>query len=347
MRSAVRAHMVGGKARVGFTQCLASHPAILMEGALGERLKREFRLTPDPHVALAGLLDRPEGAVALESLWTGYMETARSCGLPFLATTPTRRANRERVLAANRKDTLIRAHVDFLRGVQNRCAGDLEMYVGGLLGCRGDAYTGAGALSEDEARMFHAWQVDLFRQAGVDFLYAGIMPTLPEAAGMARAMSESGLPYIISFTIERNGRLIDGTSIADAIRLIDSGTGYNPACYMANCVHPSIVREALLQPWNDTDQVRARFLGVQANTSPLPYASLDGAADLQCSDPADFAQEMVRLREICGIRIFGGCCGTDNRHMEHLARLISSTLGEGNAPISRHFEEKSHAPSAG
>ena len=310
---------------MGFTQCLASHSAILMEGALAERLKREFHLSPDPHVAWAGMLARPEGATALEALWGGYMKTTRRYGLPFLAATPTRRATRERMLAAGRKDTLIQEHVDFLRSVRDRYADGLEMYIGGLLGCRGDAYTGAGALPEEEARVFHAWQVDLFRAAGADFLYAGIMPTLPEAAGMARAMSDSGLPYIISFTIERSGRLIDGTTLADAICLIDAITVRNPACYMANCVHPTIVREALLQPWNDTDQVRARFQGVQANTSPLPYAALDGAADLQCSDPADFSEEMVRLLEIAGIRIFGGCCGTDNRHMEHLARRLGSS----------------------
>jgi S-methylmethionine-dependent homocysteine/selenocysteine methylase len=143
--------------------------AILMEGALAERLKREYQLLPDPLVAWAGLLDRPEGAAALETLWTGYMRTACAHGLPFLATSPTRRANRERMLAAGRDVTWIQEHVDFLRGVRARFAGDLEMYAGGLLGCRGDAYTGAGALPEEEARIFHAWQVESFRSAGADF----------------------------------------------------------------------------------------------------------------------------------------------------------------------------------
>ena len=45
-------------------------------------------------------------------------------------------------------------------------------------------------------------------EADVDFLYAGIMPVLSEAAGMARAMSETGLPYIISFTVQQNGSFI-------------------------------------------------------------------------------------------------------------------------------------------
>lgn len=53
----------------------------------------------------------------------------------------------------------------------------------------------------------------MFLEAKVDFLYAGIMPALVEAIGMARAMENTGLPYIISFMIRSDGKLIDGTTI--------------------------------------------------------------------------------------------------------------------------------------
>ena len=195
----------------------------------------------------------------------------------------------------------------------------MEMYIGGLMGCRGDAYTGEDALSESEARAFHQWQANLFRKAKVDFLYAGIMPTLPEATGMAQAMSETGLPYIISFTIQKSGRLIDGTTISDAILSIDHSVDAKPICYMTNCVHPSIVYEALSQPFNKNSTVENRFLGIQANTSPLSYAELDHSPDLKCSEPIPFAEDMLKLRGISKIKIFGGCCGTDNRHMEQIA----------------------------
>lgn len=82
-------------------------------------------------------------------------------------------------------------------------------------------------------------------------------------------------------------------------------------CYMTNCVHPSIVLEALSQPCNDNELVRKRFLGIQANTSPLSYAELDGAKDLHTSNPEKFANEMRKLQMNKGLKIFGGCCGTD------------------------------------
>ena len=176
-----------------------------------------------------------------------------------MATTPTRRANKQQVIQAGYDEAIIEDNVRFLRKIKE--TSNIEMYIGGLMGCKGDAYTGAGALNIEEAHDFHHWQAQLFKLAKADFLYAGIMPVLTEATGMARAISDTGIPYIISFTIQKDGKLIDGHTIDYAIRFIDDNVSRKPACYMTNCVHP------------------------------------------------DF-------------RIFGGCCGTDDTHMEGIAKFI-------------------------
>ncbi len=305
-----------------FTECIQTSPAILMEGALGERLKREYHIVFDDHVAMAGLIYDAKGRKALVELWKGYMDIARRYRLPFLATTPTRRANKERIGASRFTEKIIADNVHFLRGIQKDA--DLEMYVGGLMGCEGDAYTAEGALTEDEAYRFHKWTAERFLEAGTDFLYAGIMPSLPEAAGLAEAVSDTRLPYIISFTVQADGRLIDGTPISEAIRYIDQRADNPPAAYMSNCIHPVNLFKALSRDFNQTGLVRERFLGIQANTSPLPYAELDHSPDLKCSEPEILAREMGRLSEISGIKIWGGCCGTDDRHMECLARVITA-----------------------
>lgn len=306
---------------MNFRDCINQNQFVLMEGALGERLKREYGLTFDEQIAMAGLIYEEKGAFALTALWKEYLDIARANDLPFIATTPTRRANRERIEKTSCLETVIADNVAFLKNIQRNCG--IEMYVGGLMGCKGDAYTGEGALTEQESSEFHKWTVEQFYKADVDFLYAGIMPTLPEAAGLARAVDETGLPYIISFTIQQDGTLIDGTTIADAISYIDSVTNNKPVCYMTNCVHPSIVRKALLQTFNRNETVRERFRGIQANTSPLSYAELDGAEDLHCSEPEDFAEEMIKLQNVADIKIWGGCCGTDCRHMACVARKLT------------------------
>ena len=92
---------------------------------------------------------------------------------------------------------------------------------------------------------------------------------------------------------------------------------------MTNCVHPRIVGKALTQPFNDCPIVKERFRGIQANTSPLSYEELDGSVDLKCSEPEEFAEEMINLLNVGKLQIWGGCCGTDNRHMDCVARKIS------------------------
>lgn len=301
-------------------QCFASTPLLMMEGALGERLKREYGLAFDQDIAMAGLVHQEAGRTALKELWQQYAKIAKVNGLPFLATTPTRRGNRERMALAGEGEELLAENVRFLKEVRTECGG--EIFIGGLMGCKGDAYTGEGALSASEARAFHRWQAEALQKAGVDFLYAGIMPVLEEAVGMAQTMSDTGLPYVISFTIQRDGCLVDQSRICDAIEKIDGSVDRKPLCYMTNCVHPLIVYEALSQPFNQVDIVRRRFLGIQANTSPLSYAELDGASDLKCAEPEEFAEDMWKLVREMGFKIVGGCCGTDWRHMRALALRV-------------------------
>lgn len=312
---------------MNISECMAASRYVLMEGALGERLKREYGLSFHPQVAMASLVRTLRGQRALDALWREYAAIADRCGLPLIATTPTRRANRERMAAAGFSGDLIGENLALLRRVGEGRGS--PFFAGGLMGCRGDAYTGAGCLPQEDARSFHSWQAEQFHRFGADFLMAGIMPTLPEAAGMAQAMEDTGLPYLISFTIRRDGCLIDGTRISDAIAYIDRVTQRPPLGYMTNCVHPSILYQALSHPQNRTPLVRRRFLGIQGNTSPLDYAQLDGAADLFTSSPEDFSRQMLALEDLQPMKIFGGCCGTDRRLLDALAGELAARSTHG------------------
>lgn len=302
------------------SSCLREAPRLLMEGALGERLKREYSLVFDPDVAMAALIYDDAGRKALRALWLQYAAIADRHALTLLAATPTRRANAERVKKSRWPGSIVQDNVRFLRETCTEARG--KVFAGGLMGCRGDAYTGEGALTEAEAERFHNWQAEEFAAAGADYLYAGLMPCVPELVGMARAMAATGLPYLLSMTIRADGCLIDGTPIAEAIARVDSAVAVPPAGYMTNCVHPSIARRALERPFNRTRLVRERFIGIQGNTSPLSYEELDGSKALQTAEPQAWAGEMAALARTFGLRVLGGCCGTDASHMEALAARI-------------------------
>lgn len=303
-----------------FESCFIRSRNILTEGALAERLKREFNVTIDEDVALASIIYKKEYTKILKELFIQYIRIANKYSIPIMLTTPTRRANRDRVLNSKYNENIIRDNVDFLKEVRDEFKG--EIYIGGLMGCRGDAYKADDGLSEEEAYNFHLWQAELFKESNVDFLYAGIMPTIDEAIGMAMAMKSTGLPHIISFMIRKDGKLIDGTSINDAILFIDRVTNNSPMCYMTNCVHPDIVYEALSKPFNRTELVNKRFKGIQANAACSPPEELDNSTELISSNPESLANSILKLYEEFDFKIFGGCCGTDDKYMEEIAKIL-------------------------
>ena len=304
-----------------FRECIAAHSTVLMEGALSERLKREYRLTLDEHVTMARFYQTRVERAALAALWQGYAAIARQYSFPFLAATPTRRTNRETIALSGCGEEVIAGNVALLRSVQEQSG--IEMYVGGQMGSRGNAYSGQNPPDVQAACDFHRWTADRFVKAGVDFLYPSLIPTLSEAAGIAQAIGPTGIPWVLSFTIQGDGRLLDGTAIDQAIGYIDTLTGNPPVCYMSNCVHPRFVYQALTQPFNQTERVRSRFWGIQANAAPLTLAELDDSPVLRTSAPEELADEMMKLATLGHIRIWGGCCGTDDRHMACIAKGLS------------------------
>lgn len=305
---------------MNFIDCYRQSSTILMEGALGERLKREFGLKVDPTLALATIIYQPNGKKALEKLWREYVKIAEDNNMPFIATTPTRRVNKDRINRSKYCEQIICDNVECLRQIKIKSKTD--MFIGGLMGCKGDAYRATEVLTDKESKWFHGFEAELFRSAGVDFLFAGIMPAVSEAIGIAQAMENTGLPYIISFMIRKDGRLIDGTTIHDAISRIDYNTTTKPLCYMTNCVHPTILFNALSMDFNQTDLVKDRFHGIQSNTSSLSPEELDGSIELQCSDCLSLAKETMRLKQLIELKIVGGCCGTDSTHLQAVAKLI-------------------------
>lgn len=306
---------------MNFTAALRTAPLILAEGAVIERLRREPTVTLDPHVLNAALLFDAAGRARLRTIYRGYLDIGRDYALPMIILTPTWRANPERLAAAGLTERDANAHaVRFLAEIRAECGGSgAPVFVGGLIGCRGDAYRPAEALSTDHAAAFHDRQARELASAGVDFLLAATLPAFSEALGIARAMAACNLPYLLSFVVRPRGVLLDGTPLADAVRRIDEHVSPPPTAYMVNCTHPTVFADALTRGASVWSAMRNRVIGLQGNTSRRPPEELDGAADLDAEDPHAFAAEMWALHERFGTRILGGCCGTDERHVRGIA----------------------------
>ncbi len=70
-----------------------------------------------------------------------------------------------------------------------------------------------------------------------------------------------------------------------------------------------------------------RVRGVRCNSSRRSHAELDDSTELDSGDPDDFGRLHAGIRaEFPWINIMGGCCGTNESHMEEVCRKV---LGEG------------------
>jgi homocysteine S-methyltransferase len=308
-----------------FPDFLHRHSCILGEGAVIERLRRQPATVLDPYLANSAFLYDPVKQAALEAIYRQYLQIGRTHDLPLFMTAPTWRANAENIAAAGCGGLDVNA--DNLRRLQALRAATgpyaAKVVIGGLIGCRGDAYRPEEALAAKEARVFHAWQADRLAAAGADFLLGITLPALCEATGLAAAMAATGRPFLLSFVVRPAGTLLDGTPLKEAIATLDAGGQPQPTAYLINCTHPDFARAALCHPANSSPLVRQRIIGLLANTAALNPEALDGQKHLVEEEPARFAHAMLDLHRDLGLKILGGCCGTDDRHIRALAGLLA------------------------
>jgi homocysteine S-methyltransferase len=276
-----------------------------------------------PHFASFTLLSTTEGRRQLEAYYANYLAIARDRGLGFILDTPTWRANADWGALLDHDapalDRVNRQAVTFLEGLRAQWDGpSTPCLINGVLGPRGDGYK-AGRMNADEAEGYHAAQVASFADSAADMVSAVTMNTVGEAVGIARAAKAQAMPCVVSFTVETDGRLADGTSLADAIRSVDRETDRSPVYFMINCAHPTHFVQAL----ENGEDWLARIQGVRANASNRSHQELDESTSLDAGDPVDLGQRYVALRRVLpALRIFGGCCGTDHRHIAAICEAV-------------------------
>ena len=298
---------------------------IVGEGAVIERLRRDTEWELDPHVVNAAFIYEEEKRAALETIYRQYLEVGFSTGLPLLLSTPTWRASRERIKTAGYEDMAVNEdNYRFLDGLRRAYGAYADkVAICGLMSCRGDAYNPSERLSEDDARAFHAWQAQELAATGVDFLLASTLPALSEATGIASAQAATGKPYIISFVFRKDGTLLDGTLLKDAVSTIDAKVNPKPLAYMCNCTHASIFRSAMMHETHVSALVGKRVVGLLANTAALEPEELDSSKELVSEAPELFGRDVASLHREFGMKILGGCCGTDQRHIQTLAEHLN------------------------
>ena len=278
------------------------------------------------HFAAFDLLKTDEGTAALRHYYLRYVDIAKRSRRGIVLETATWRANAdwgeklgydaEALAVANRNA------VDLLVRIRDGCdTRDTPIVVSGNVGPRGDGYRPDARMAPDAARAYHAPQIDVFAETGADMAAAFTMNYVEEAIGIALAARRADMPFAISFTVETDGRLPSGASLAEAIERTDDATGGYPVYYMINCAHPTHFEHAL----HEGGAWTARIRGLRANASKRSHAELDERADLDIGNPRELAAHYRALRRLLPrLAVVGGCCGTDHRHVQAISDALDT-----------------------
>jgi homocysteine S-methyltransferase len=281
-----------------------------------------------PGFAAFPLLDTAEGRALLTGYYSGYAGVARRAGANLLLETPTWRASPDWIAAVGgSRDDVRRVNFEsivFLAGLAEKLVASGQLLSGtkaagrafevrGVIGPRGDGYVPDREATAEEFATYHSVQAAAFAESGAAWVTAYTLTTVAEAVGVVQAARSHGIKVGVSFTVETDGRLPDGTPLGAAVDSL--WLQAVPDGLLLNCAHPSHMARAL----RHANGVARRITGLRVNASRKSHAELDGAVELDEGDLGDLVREHERLAaRLPNLDIVGGCCGTDVRHVAAL-----------------------------
>ena len=308
-----------------FLTCLDKQPFIVLDGPMETRIEYGTNFKLDREMSIFTLLEKPEGRQALTKLYNEDIAIARHYDLPIITNPPIFRASPAHLkrLGYNSKEDIVKVNknsIQFVKQIREQHNEFAEkIYITAPIGPKN-----AGFTSEDftvkKAVAYHQPQVMAVAEEGVDVISAPAMPGASESIGLAKVMAETDLPYNVGFVIDKQANLLDGVPLVEVIGEIDAMLGkQKPDYYMIICVHATVCEQAL----QNYLPLYQRIKGIKANGSAKPPKELLKLNKPEADEPKVFADELMRLHDKYGFKILGGCCGTDSRHLESLAKLIS------------------------
>ncbi|KKK25243.1 hypothetical protein ARAM_003182 [Aspergillus rambellii] len=255
------------------------------------------------------LLEDPAATALITTYYKAYIAIARSRNTGVILETRTWRASAPwaeplgytvaKLMQLNRDAVGLAKRVKQEEEEEESGSG-APILISGALGPLRDAYEDTSAsVSVDDARAGYREQ----------------------ALAVVELAREVGLPVAVSFTIESDGCLLGGRTLEGAIRAVDEATQGYAAYFGVNCAHPIRIAEALRRVPGD---VASRIALIRGNSSLKSHEELDNSATLDRGDLPVFVSGFAEvLGCLPGVRVLGGCCGTDEEHLGAIAEFIA------------------------
>ena len=278
-----------------------------------------------PEFAAHTLLAGPAGRQVITDYFQGFFDLAAESNAGLILNSQTWKAHPHwgKDLGASEEDLreANRDSIAFIADLREKATASTKPIVlDGLIGPRGDAYAPEARVAAQEAEEYHAKQIGWLAETDVDMVTAMTFTQSDEAIGVVRAATSAGLPVVVSFTVETDGNLPTGQPLASAITDVDEATDGVAAYFMVNCAHP----DHFFHVFGDDHWTR-RVHGIRCNASRMSHAELDNSVVLDDGDPIELGRQYRSLKEkMPWLNVFGGCCGSDLRHVSEIAGNVAA-----------------------
>ncbi|MCA2001616.1 MAG: homocysteine S-methyltransferase family protein, partial [Chloroflexi bacterium] len=195
---------------ISFLSSLSQPGKLILDGATGTELHHRGVDTGLPLWSANALLtDR--GLEILRQIHEDYLRAGAD-----IITTNTFRTHR-RALApsgnADRALELTRRAVETARAAIAAVRAETPKFIAGSISTLEDCYRPDLVPSDEELRAEHAERIDHLVQCGVDLILIETVNTIREALVMAKLAVAAGVPVVVSFVCNREGKILSGESL--------------------------------------------------------------------------------------------------------------------------------------
>jgi S-methylmethionine-dependent homocysteine/selenocysteine methylase len=199
------------------------------------------------------------------------------------------------------------------------------------LGPANDCYKPELAPDVQEAQFFAQKQYELCIEvlhrfgltlADVVILHETI-GTDSEALGISQAAQILNIPLIISFVVDRQGFLLNGKTVEQAISRIDRETKGFVEGFSLNCCSPYAFDQAV-SSFEDKNLIK-RIIGFYPNSWDANPSSYETGEVLEEPRKADSIRRIAEIGRRYDLKFVGGCCGFGYHDIKLLASLVAQS----------------------
>ena len=277
---------------------------LILDGAMGTELERRGFKTRLPIWTAQALLDAPE---LVRQIHQDYINAGAN-----IITTNTFRTNPYTI----KKAGLLKSNLDVPQALTKiacilakQVVGNKKVAIAGSVAPVADCFSPELYPGDELVAKDYYAHIKNLKTGGVDFILAETMISIKEVMIVLEQTKKLKMPIMVSFALNKDGEIFNSDNLIEALNQV---TKYNPLALLINCTTLEIIEKVI-----DSLLATARIpLGVYPNFGPPVKGQF-----AEYLTPGKFARSLVRLNKK-GVKILGGCCGTQPEHIKALAKLI-------------------------